>query len=207
MAYQTSITLVDGASPVAQDLISYTPEKTARIITRGLGELFMDRFQELENSRPNKLGAPRVHFWSRMRNATTSQARGDRVAIIVNAIGLGLRIHGGTIKPKGVNKLTGKPLQFLTIPTILGYGKRAGENKNQKLKPMRVNGRPALVLDTPDAKTNPQVYYWLARQATIHKDPTILPTQEAIRQRSIYEIRKQLALDAKRAAAARQSQP
>ena len=203
MAYHSSITLVDGATPVAQELIALGPEKTAKIVAQPINNLFRGRFYQLESDRPNKLNAPRAHFWANMARSTTAQTRGDRVAIVVNAIGLGLRIHGGTIKPKGVNKKTGKPLQFLTIPTILGYGKRAGE---VKLKPMRVNGRGALVLDEPGAETNPKVYYWLARRVTIHKDPTILPTQDAIRSESISAIRKYLSLQVKRALA-RQEQP
>jgi hypothetical protein len=203
MSYHTSIALVDGATPVAQELLALNPTQTAKVVAQPLNNLFRTRFYELESTRPNKLNAPRAHFWANMARSTTAQTRGESIAIIVNAIGLGLRIHGGTIKPKGVNKITGKPLQFLTIPTVLGYGKRARE---LKLKPQLVDGRPALVLDNPDRKTNPKVAYWLARRATIHKDPTILPSPEAVRSASVDAIRKYVALQVKRAQA-KQSQP
>jgi len=203
MSYKTSITLVDGASPVAQELITLSPEKTAKVVAQPLNNLFRARFYELEATRPNKLQAPRVHFWANMARSTTATTRGEAVAIIVNAVGLGLRIHGGTIRPKGVNKITGKPLQFLTIPTILGYGKRARE---LKVKPMKVDGRPALVIDEPGAKDHPRVAYWLARRATMHKDPTILPGNDAVRSASVNALRKYIALQVKRAQA-KQSQP
>lgn len=203
MSYHTFIALVDGATPVAHELLTLSPEKTAKVVAQPLNNLFRNRFYELESTRPNKLNAPRAHFWAGIARATTAQVRGESVAIVVHAVGLGLRIHGGTVKPKGVNKLTGKPLQCLTIPTALGYGKRARESK---LKPMRVDGRPALVLDVPGAATNPKVYYWLARRVTVHGDPTILPGQEAVRSASVAAIRKYIALQVKRAQA-RQAQP
>lgn len=199
MPYNTTFSVADGASPLAQEVAILGPEKTAKVMLRPLQELFRNRFQELQQTRPNKLKAPRQGFWENCGRSTTATAASDAVRIVVNAVGLRLLVKGGTVVPKGVSKLTGKKLQYLTIPTALGYGKRASE---VHVKPERVGGRLGLVLDTPDAETNPQVYFWLVRRVVNHGDNTILPSKEAVRSAGAEALRKYTQLQVRRAQAA-----
>lgn len=87
-----------------------------------------DNFEKYGASHKNKLGGSTTSYWLRASDATRATSTGGTITVEVfesrgtgGTGGLvGVRRHytgGGTIKPSGrISEITGKPIQYLTIP-------------------------------------------------------------------------------------------
>lgn len=171
---------------------------------QGVREVLRDRFAELEQTRPNKMGFPRTHFWSDVRGSVQAPAVESPTTATVNITHYGIRqrVEGGRIVP-GAGK------QFLTIPANeQAYGHRAREFHNLhfgfaenprfpgSLSPALIEGSAQRVKFgrvrkdgtrkvTPGAEVGGAVFFWLVRQVFQPADPTILPSESRLQEAAV----------------------
>lgn len=172
------------------------PAKAAPVVGRAGRNCMVDHFLRLDQTRANKQGFPRQHFWAGAAKSVYYQVLPDGVILGISKVGARLLLEGGTVTPgKGTSRTTGKPTRLLTIPACAeAYGKRAGEFHNLKFGV--VDGIPALIEREASrvavvgrgkkrkvqflGEVGGKVFFWLARKVTIKADPTVIPTKEAL---------------------------
>ena len=125
-----SITLRDKATPAvnrvaafmrsdaAQKIIGYEAQRTVR-----------EHFQELDETRANRLGGARTHYYGSARRGTGFYFDGADVVVNIHQIGIALHYYGGNVAPGvGLSSATGQPTKYLTIPVAPeAHGKRASD--------------------------------------------------------------------------------
>ena len=120
----------DTATPALRSLRrGLEPENVIPIFGRSVSNAVRDNFDDLEASRPNKLGGARQHYYSQARAATHYTIEGDTAIVGVAQVGMRMRYYGGEINA-GANPsaATGQPTKYLTIPaTAEAYGHRAAD--------------------------------------------------------------------------------
>lgn len=189
-----TVDIQDKASPAAKAILASARSLDfLKACGRGVAVLLRAKFQDLENTRPNKQGWPRQHFWSDVRRSVQNpEQTAGKVSVSITHPGIALRYFGGDIFPVNV--------RFLTIPAVPeAYGKRAREFDN--LRPgyaPNEEGRPQLALVETDAtvvrfgrkkkdgtrtvsqvmRTGGQAVFWLVTKAHQEGDKTILPTED-----------------------------
>jgi len=96
-------------------------------------------------------------------------------------VGVALHLHGGTVRPTKTSEITGRPIKFLTIPKVAAaHGKTVA-----MLRALGVDlypGRGGLLRQT-GASRDPkgdQMWFALARSATMKADPTVIPSAGAL---------------------------
>ena len=167
--------------------------------SRGVANETRDFYAELEQSRPNKRGWPRQHFWSAVRRSVNNPVikSPEAATVSIAHVGIRQRVQGGYIRPTGGKK-------FLTIPaTAEAYGKRAREFGNLRFGfaesvPGSGNLAPALVdagqqrvafgrrrkdgsrAVKPGEDLSNKVFFWLVRQVYQPADPTALPSEDRL---------------------------
>lgn len=193
----------DGITPEMVRLLKdCAPARLSMIAARAVVNLLRAHFQKLEDTRPNKQGFPRQHFWSQARRGVGQpEQRGDAAAVTVRQVGIAQRRYGGTIKPK-------KPDGWLTIPLRAeAYGKRAREFSNlvfamdpelgpvlkeaeatqvrwKKSKGLKSAGELAQGKGkeiSQGKSVGGAVMYLLRRRVTQQPDPSVVPTDEEMR--------------------------
>lgn len=104
-------------------------EQLLPVLGRSAANSVRANFDELESSRPNKLGGTRQHYYSGARSATSFVVEGDKAVIGIAQVGIRLRYFGGTVRAGvGNSYITGNPTKYLTIPvTPEAYGHRAAD--------------------------------------------------------------------------------
>lgn len=194
-----TIDVKDRISPMLANLRrGLEPGNIAKPIGQGVAALFKAHFTALNTARANTLGGQRTNFYRRAANATRWEQTGDGVTIVVEQQGIAQRYFGG--------KIAAKPGKALTIPADPeAYGKRAGEFNDLKLVVFARSGRAALVkamatnirLGKKGVKAvssqRERVMYWLVKSVTQEKDPTVIPTEAAIRGAAVIAVRNHLA--------------
>jgi len=169
----------DAATEVITDLEKdIEPDRVAPIIGRAGVNHIKGHLVSLDNSRANRLGGKRTHFYASAARSTNFQITSEGVVISINHVGVAQRYFGGTIRPVNAKRLT--------IPASAeAYGKRAGEFG--KLEP--VFGRNGIVgLRRPKHKTagrtrqgrytrGGEILFWLVKSATQAADKSVLPTE------------------------------
>lgn len=133
----------------------------------------------------NRLGAPSTNFWLRASDSveteSTGTAAGGTVIIRITQRGVALHLHGGTVRPKGTSEITGKPIRFLTIPKVAqAHGKTVA-----MLRALGVDlypGRGGLLRQTGPQRDSEgdEMWFVLARSATIKADATVVPSEAAL---------------------------
>lgn len=130
-------------------------------------------------NRPNKLGAPSTGYWRTVRDSAESELQSGgtgtpSVTVTLRGVGLAMKLTGGTIYPSGrISSVTGKPIQFLTIPVnALAHG-RTVSDFGQGVE--RVGG--GLFKKMPGRAYGEQLFI-LAKQARIKADPNIWPSAQ-----------------------------
>ena len=124
--------------------------------------------------KPNKLGGASTGYWRAVHDSAKAVTviNGEAsytTTVTLSGVGLRMKLEGGVIVPKGVNKETGKPLQYLTIPVIAeAHGKTASEFPF--LKP-----RGGALAKPQEGSRFGTAYFILARKAVIKPDPNIFP--------------------------------
>lgn len=171
-------------------------------------EVVQRRLEELNETRPNKLGGPRTNFYANAATSTSWTVLPDGVLVSINQQGIRLRLEG--TKP-GNPIVPGPGKTFLTIPAVAdAHGKRASDFAgqlvvSQVIDPRTGRLRRALVeaqatnLETKRRKgkasyqagtvrTGRVAIFWLVRRVTQKPDPTVLPTREQLIARIFPEV-------------------
>jgi hypothetical protein len=167
-------------------------------------ELTRDHLFALD-SRANKLGGPRTHFYSAAaKSVSLPRASGGIVAFDVTKIGLALRWLGGTVHAgAGISSATGGPTKYLAIPARTeAVGKPPSEFPDLQFIPRRgggamlvqalqtkvsISGRKNKTV-TRGAEVGGLVMYWLATETTNAPDPTVMPTKEELTETTVGAI-------------------
>lgn len=186
-----NVTVVkDTATPAVNRMRGFLESDDGKqVIGYAARKAVRDNFQELENTRANKLGGARTHYYGSARRATNFQIEGDDVVVSTNQIGMRLHYFGGTVTAgKGVSSKTGTATRFLTIPaTSEAYGKSAKSFDNLVL----VWGRKGPYALARGVETNRltrdglrkvmvpgEKLFFLKEKVTLEPDPSVVPTQE-----------------------------
>jgi hypothetical protein len=175
------------------------PDMVARVAARGVRNRVQERFQELEDTKPNKRGWPRQHLWAQLRRSTQAPmpAGPGLFTIDINHVAAAQILWGGVIRPVNV--------KFLTLPaTGEAYGTRAREHADLKFgfaPDPELGGaiRPALIQTEQSVVTfgrqrkdgtrkvnrgatfGGTVFFWLTRRVNQQPFPGMLPTQEQMK--------------------------
>ena len=132
----------------------------------------------IEQSRPNKLGGDRQHYYARAADSTHFTAMQRSALVTVSQVGFRLRRFGGTIRP--INK------KALTIPiAAVAYGRLASEFPGAFVIRSKKTGQ-AFIADRPASAYHAagsmlRLLYRLATSATIEGDSTIMPADYEIK--------------------------
>lgn len=165
-----------------------------------------DHLRRLDNTRANRLGGRRTHFYSKAAQQTFFRVEADGVTISINKQGFRQRVEGGVIRP--VNK------KYLTIPAdAAGYGMRASEfpdlkfammpNRWGKLQPALIRAEQTAIRIGKRRKDGArkitvlgqrggEVIFWLARKVTQAPDSSVLPGEELVHQEALIAVRDYL---------------
>jgi hypothetical protein len=134
----------------------------------------------LDFDRANQLGGERSHFYRKAALGTTLDVDDEGADITVHQTGFRQRLLGGEIHAKNV--------KYLTIPAIAeAYGHPAKDFELRFI--MFRSGSKALAGKGQDAR----VYYWLKESVNQDPDPSVLPSEDAIRQAAMSGARSWLA--------------
>jgi len=112
-----------------------------------------------KDRQPNKMGAPKTHYYRQAGDSASGAVANSKVIITVKQLGIRQRYYGGTITPKRAKRLT-IPLKAIS------RGKRASEFKD-----LYVRGK-ALGRDTGG---NFEALYALVKSVTQRPDKAVLP--------------------------------
>jgi hypothetical protein len=167
------------------------PSSLAKATAEDLVIATQDHLRELD-TRGNRLGGQRTHFYGEAASNTTGQAEGDQVRVSINKQGIRQRFFGGEIKP--VNR------KFLTIPARAeAHGKTAREFNNLRfvmfgpdtaalieaertdveIRKPRGKGKLAPVSERARSAGG-GVMFWLVRSVTQNPDPEVVPSKEKL---------------------------
>lgn len=182
----------DTATPALVELEEgLRPENLLPVFGRSVSNAVRDNYDDLEASRPNKMGGERQHYYSQARSATDFIVEGDHATVSVKEVGMRLRYFGGTVRAGvGVSSTSGKPTKYLTIPaTPETYGHRAADfpdmvvlwGRDGPYALGRVEQKMIAIADSFGAKTvQTEVLFWLRAEVDIPADATMLPGINAI---------------------------
>lgn len=162
-----------------------------------------EHLQNLDDTRVNKLGGQRTHYYGNARKATEYRVEGELVIINIAQVGMNLHYHGGTVTAgKGASWATGNPTKYLTIPARAeAHGKTASDFPNlvivwgRNRKPVglavgvpsdagslygAVSRRHGPMLTLEPRLVPGLMMFWLKESVTLQPDPSVLPTEEKL---------------------------
>jgi hypothetical protein len=168
--------LRDEATPALSSLHASLAPARRRALCGVLGKklegVYRAWFRSREADSPNKMGWPRQHFWSRIAKATAfdpSQTTAERAVVVVSDPAIGMKVTGGTIRPKQA--------KFLAIPLRPeAYGVRPSARTIPGIFFVRSKGANGGFLATHEGKAL-RVYWRLVAKVTQQADPRALPPQ------------------------------
>lgn len=182
----------DQASPALKSVAyGLQPENLMPVLARSVSNSVRDHFDDLEGTRPNKMGGERTHYYSGARAGTSYTVEGDTATVHVSQVGIRLRYYGGTVEAgKGVSSATGQPTKYLTIPaTPETYGHRAADfpdmkvlwGKNGPYGLGRVEQKMmATVKSSGPSTKETTIMFWLKASVDIQGDRTMLPSDSEL---------------------------
>lgn len=145
---------LDQSGPVVRKVAAHAAARCTR-----------DHFKDLSDTR-HRSGLP-FNFYADAARKTTGIVRGDDVIVVVDKLGIGLRVFGGTVKPTGGKK-------FLTLPADpSAQGKTAREFGNLLHFRRNKSGDSGRLTDNTG-----RVFYWLVKKTEHKADPSVLPTAD-----------------------------
>ena len=164
MSSLTSILKTDEITPLLRKLEKGGPA-LRKVAAHAAARCTREHFAGLAGSR-HRSGVA-FNFYADAARKTTGIVRGDDVVVVVDKIGIGLRVFGGTVKPTGGKK-------YLTIPdapeaqgkTAREFGKALHFRRNK-------NGDSGRLTDNTG-----RVFFWLVKKTEHKADPTVLPTPD-----------------------------
>lgn len=189
-----TINVRENVSPAMAELIAGVENRgVITAASAGVRNDLRDFYAGLENTRPNKMGYPRQHFWADVRGTVQQPLVTDpeNATVSITHLAIRQRIEGGKILP-------GPGKEFLTLPANeKAYGHLARSFHNLRFgyaENERGNLAPALIAaerselsfgrkrkDGTKKVTatyhNEEVFFWLVRQVYQPADPTAFPAQ------------------------------
>jgi hypothetical protein len=173
----------------AKALAAGAAAEVSLVAARGVADLVKDHLFALD-SRSNRLGGPRSHFYSAAAKSVENPVNvGDGAAFEITKIGLAQRWLGGTIKAgAGTSSVTGGPTKYLSIPARAeAVGRAPGEFDNLKFIPTKRGGALIEAFRTLVSKVKKGfksigeagglVMFWLVTEVWQAPDPTVMPSE------------------------------
>jgi len=201
MSLGVQIDVQDLASPaVRRMLVGLQPAQINPIVGRSAQQSYKTHLFGVDQSRANKLGGRRTHFFASAARGTSFKVVGDEVVVSIASVGIRQRYYGGTIKPKK---------KYLTIPAIPeAHGKRASEftglsfafaedPTSGRTRPALVQGARSLIRTRRTARgvrvfaageQAQRVVFWLVKSVTQQPDPSILPYDEQVQAKVLQDL-------------------
>lgn len=178
----------DEVSPALRELSDgLDDDRLLPVLARTVNNSMRGHFDELEDTRPNKMGGSRRHYYSGARAKTTFTVSGNTAFIFTTQVGMRMRYFGGTIRAgAGISSATGKPTKYLTIPeTAESYGHRAADFDDLEVLwgrdgPYGLGRVERKTIQRGDSFTQSnaiqtEVLFWLVPEVEIPEDHTMLP--------------------------------
>jgi len=129
----------------------------------------------------NKLGGPSTNYWLRAADSVTSTRSGGTVKIKVSQVGVALHLHGGTVRPRNTSEITGRPIQFLSIPKVAAaHGKTVAMMRSMGVDLYPGRGGLLRQIGAQRDPKNDEMWYVLTRSVTIKADNTVIPGVAAL---------------------------
>lgn len=205
-----SIDITENVSSALKNLSATLQGESVKAAAGGSAKrIFAQHLAQLDESRANKEGWPRQHFFAKAARSVEYQAEADGVTVSIHQTGIAQRFFGGEIKP--VNG------RALTIPaTAEAYGKRAGEFNNLELIWPRKSSVGMLVERQSDSirigkdrrkghsgetrlsrgkQRGGKVFFWLVSSVTQEPDSSVLPSNELVTDAIVLGILEQIKKD------------
>jgi len=187
-----NLSLIDRLQAAA----TINPDDVARVGGRAVRNLISDHLFKLD-SRANKMGGKRTHFFANAAKSVTNPAvSGGKATVAIMQIGLAQRYFGGTIRAgAGTSSFSGGPTKYLAIPARAeAYGRAPSEFSDLHFQPTRRGG--ALVQNISKEKGGTVaslVMFWLVPSVEQAPDPSVLPTEEQIQDTATSAMGRYLA--------------
>lgn len=155
----------DGAtSPLRAVRDAYAAGRHLKVIAASGSNTVREHFRQLDRQRHRS--AARFHFYSRAADATTPLVRGSSAIVRVDQEGIGLRVHGGTVRPRLA--------KYLAIPVDdIAIGRRPREFSGTEFRVNRSSGKGVITLGD-------RVLFALTRETVHLPDPSVLPDGEEL---------------------------
>jgi hypothetical protein len=169
----------DNAAPAVARLAAKLGDRTSlhKAIAAGVLIPVQKQLRANAQSNKNKFGA-RSSFWNRMLSSTIAIGTGDAATVRMPPE-MGLRVHGGTVKPKAA--------KMLAIPAVKeAYGKSPRDFDDLRWAPY---GQGALVQREQTRLTKSggkgrtiggRIFFWLVKSATITGNRDLIPSDATI---------------------------
>lgn len=160
------IQITDGASDLLQKLETGGPV-LRKLAGHAAARKTRSHFAARASSR-HRSHMP-FNYWANAARATSSQVQGDDVIISVDAVGVGLHLHGGTVRPR-----RGKYLAIPNTPVADQYGPKEFGDQLFFFRSKRT-GTAGLAIKGQEKLS---VMYWLKTSVTHQPDPTVIPSDQ-----------------------------
>lgn len=167
-----------------RSLRSVTPEQKEEVLYSAAGSV-RSLLEEHFRARPSR------RFWKEAADSVhVEPGSNGTLNVAVYKRGVRLRYEGGTVKPTGkISELTGKPIRSLLIPGPRTPMRTQGLDLYDVVKdPRRVHtiknhaGRVYLVEDAEQEGQKMRYLGRLVKSTTHEPDPTVMPTEQAMRE-------------------------
>jgi hypothetical protein len=183
-------------------------DDVTRVGMRGVSNYLRDWFFNLDNTRPNKFGGPRTHFFGNVaRSVQNPVVSGGVGSVSINQVGLAARLLGATIHAGvGTSSATGKPTEFLALPARTeAYGKTPAQFHDLVFVREKRGGGAMLVQALQSQFSRGKkgarnvrevgglVMFWLVKEVTIKPDPSLMPSDAQLTQAAVTPATNYLA--------------
>lgn len=150
-----------------------------KLALRSLVNMIRAHLVNLEQTKPNRKGWPRLHWYAKVARSVNQQETPRGGQVLVSHVGAALRYFGGTVKP--VKK------KWLTIPMIAAsYGKRAREFRN--LFFVQFSETKAALMRIKTRGGNPEMVYLLLKKSVVKPFKGLIPTVDEMTQEVINRV-------------------
>lgn len=165
-----TVTLKDTSSAALATLASKVKDKDGllRVLGRRTANELRAHFRGLEQTRPNKQGFPRSHFWADVAQSVFVNIPGKTsVRVGIGNVAIAQKLYGGTIRAKRAKNLA-LPL------SSEAYGSSPREAKWRGRLRWQPTSKPGVGLLVEKGKDGP-AHFLLVKTVTQKADPSVLP--------------------------------
>jgi len=163
----------DGATPALDALGRELerPEALLLPVARQGATLLRRYYRALDDRRPNKLGGVRQHWWQKVASSVNAPVLAGRSAarIAITQPGMGLRVQGGTVRPR-----SSKALAIPIHRDSYGIWARDWQARHPERPLFPIRGRRNMLLAETEGEGLRPLYV-LKKSQKIPADPDALP--------------------------------